>query len=69
MGDERGKLHHFILCMLHDLAFGGGCGLHGDINERLLRSWYETHYESYVNSELEKLIKATVRPPERIGKE
>jgi hypothetical protein len=40
MDDKWEQLHETILCVLHDLAFGECC-LRGDVNENLLRAWYE----------------------------
>lgn len=48
MDDQYEKLHELILCMIHDLVFGG-FGLKGDAQEKLLRAWY-TKYREIIES-------------------
>ena len=63
MNDQYEKLHNLILCVMHDLVFGG-CGLRGDPQEKLLRIWYEQYQESVENTVKE----AVLLPPTPAGK-
>ena len=57
MDDQYEKLHDLILCMMHDLVFGG-FGLKGDAQEKLLRGWYSRYREI-----IESMVGETTHPP------
>jgi len=54
MHDKYEYLHEVILMILHELTFGE-LGLKGDVNERLLTSWYESK-KPLVEEKVESII-------------
>jgi hypothetical protein len=57
MDEKYERLHNLILCMMHDLVFGG-FGLKGDPQEKLLRAWYSKYQEI-----TESMVEEVVYPP------
>lgn len=51
MNNKYDAVHNLILCVLHELAFGG-FGLRGDAAERVLRAWYDQDYRKMIDDKI-----------------